>query len=297
STRSAFWHSVVGPTGRSVTPRLSRRTTLRLGGSLLVLAPLLAACSSSSDAASEANAGYVSGDGVVVEIAPEGRADPLEIRGTTYDGDDFDSTALRGAPLLINVWYASCPPCRVEAPALKAVHSEYSALGVEFVGVNTRDTAGPAAAFEETFGITYPSIPDPDGAVIASMDGSVSPNAVPTTLILDAEGRVAARIAGAADQSTLESLLDTVLAEAAWWGSCSPPPCCAGPWPQPCCCRWWPVWSRPFPRACSRWSPATSDTSPGSPEEAPGRPAPAIPGNGHGAWSPALCCSSRASRR
>ena len=215
STRSAFWHSVVGPTGRSVTPRLSRRTTLRLGGSLLVLAPLLAACSGSSDAASEANAGYVSGDGVVVEIPPEGRAEPLEIRGTTYSGDDFDSTALRGAPLLINVWYASCPPCRVEAPALKAVHSEYSALGVEFVGVNTRDKAGTAAAFEETFGITYPSIPDTDGAVIASMDGSVSPNAVPTTLILDAEGRVAARIAGAADQSTLESLLDAVLAEAA----------------------------------------------------------------------------------
>ena len=157
----------------------------------------------------------MSGDGVVVEIPPEGRADPLEIRGTTYDGDDFDSTALRRAPLLINVWYASCPPCRVEAPALKAVHSEYRALGVGFVGVNTRDKAGPAAAFEETFGITYPSIPDPDGAVIASLDGNVSPNAVPTTLILDVEGRVAARIAGAADQSTLKSLLDAVLAEAA----------------------------------------------------------------------------------
>ena len=196
-------------------PGPNRRTTLRLGGSLLALAPLLAACSGSSDVASEANAGYVSGDGVVVEIPPGGRADPLEIRGTTYDGDDFDSTALRRAPLLINVWYASCPPCRVEAPALKAVHSEYSALGVEFVGVNTRDKAGPAAAFEETFGITYPSIPDPDGAVIASLDGNVSPNAVPTTLIQDVEGRVAARIAGAADQSTLESLLDAVLAEVA----------------------------------------------------------------------------------
>ena len=189
---------------------------LRLTGGLLILAPLLAACtSSSSDAASEANAGYVSGDGVVVEIPPEGRAAPLEIRGTTYDGDDFDSTALRGAPLVINVWYASCPPCRVEAPALKAVHAEYGTQGVEFVGVNTRDKAGPAAAFEETFGITYPSIPDPDGAVISSMDGSVSPNAVPTTLILDAEGRVAARITGAADQSTLESLLGTVLTEGA----------------------------------------------------------------------------------
>ena len=81
--------------------------------------------------------------------------------------------------------------------------------------MNTRDEAGPAAAFEEAFGITYPSVPDPDGAVIASMDGSVSPNAVPTTLILDVEGRVAARITGAAEQSTLESLLETVLAEGA----------------------------------------------------------------------------------
>jgi len=99
------------------------------------------------------------------------------------------------------------------SPRLKAVHAEYSTQGVEFVGVNTRDQAGPAAAFEETFGITYPSIPDSDGAVIASMDGSLSPNAVPTTLILDAGGRVAARISGAADQSTLESLLETVLAE------------------------------------------------------------------------------------
>jgi len=197
-------------------PGASRRSVLRLGGGLLVAVPLLAACSGSSDAASDASAGYVSGDGVVVEIPPpEGRADPLAFQGTTYDGDDFDSTALRGAPLVVDVWYASCPPCRVEAPALKAVHAEYGAQGVEFVGVNTRDKAGPAAAFEETFGITYPSIPDPDGAVLNSMDGSVSPNAVPTTLILDAEGRVAARISGAAEQSTLESLLDTVLAEGA----------------------------------------------------------------------------------
>lgn len=213
SLPTALRHPAISPDAPG--PGLSRRTTLRLGGGLLALAPLLAACSGSSDAASQANAGYVSGDGVVVEIPPEVRAAPLEVRGTTYSGDDFDSAALRGASLVINVWYASCPPCRVEAPALKAVHADYGPPGVEFVGVNTRDKAGPAAAFEETFGITYPSIPDPDGAVIASMDGSVSPNAVPTTLILDAEGRVAARITGAADQSTLESLLDAVLEEGA----------------------------------------------------------------------------------
>lgn len=216
STRPVPRDAVAGP----ATPRAERsgpssRTVLRLIGGLLALTPVLAACSGFSDAASEAGAGYVSGDGVVVEIPPEGRAAPLEIRGATYDGDDFNSTTLRGAPVVLNVWYASCPLCRVEAPALQAVHAEYGAQGVEFVGVNTRDKAGPAAAFEETFDITYPSIPDSGGIVISSMDSSVSPNAVPTTLILDAEGRVAARITGAAEQSTLESLLETVLAEGA----------------------------------------------------------------------------------
>src|SRR5690625_7175992 len=83
----------------------------------------------------------------------ETRADPLEIRGSTYGNEEFDSVAMRGAPLVVNVWYAACPPCRVEAPALEAAHAEYSVLGVGFVGVNTRDKAGPAAAFEQTFGI------------------------------------------------------------------------------------------------------------------------------------------------
>src|SRR5690625_6534693 len=155
-------------------PGPSRRATLRLGGSLLVLTPLLAACSSSSDAASEASAGYVSGDGVIVEIPRETRADPLEIRGRTYGNEEVGSGAMRGAALVVNGWYAAWPPCRVEAPALEAAHAEYSVLGVGFVGVNTRDKAGPAAAFEQTFGITYPSIPDQDGALIAAMDGSRS---------------------------------------------------------------------------------------------------------------------------
>src|SRR5690625_6837465 len=69
----------------------------------------------------------------------ETRADPLEIRGSTYGNEEFDSVAMRGAPLVVNVWYAACPPCRVEAPALEAAHAEYSVLGVGFVGVNTRD--------------------------------------------------------------------------------------------------------------------------------------------------------------
>lgn len=197
-------------------PVPSRRNMLRLTGALAAIAPVLAACAAgSADQASDANAGYVSGDGVVVEIPPESRADPLEVFGTTYEGEDFDSTALRGAPVLVNVWYAACPPCRGEAPALKAAHAVYGPQGVEFVGINTRDAAGPAAAFEETFGITYPSVPDLEGTVLYAMEGSALPNAVPTTLILDAEGRVASRITGAADQSTLESLLDAVLAEGA----------------------------------------------------------------------------------
>uniref|UniRef100_UPI004049D3FF TlpA family protein disulfide reductase n=1 Tax=Brachybacterium sp. GPGPB12 TaxID=3023517 RepID=UPI004049D3FF len=115
----------------------------------------------------------------------------------------------------MNVWYASCPPCRVEAPDLQAIHEEYADQGVAFIGINLRDGAGPAQAFEENYGITYPSIPDQQSEIMYKLRGVVAPNAVPTTLVLDHEGRVAGRISGAIDPSILRAMLDGVLEEAA----------------------------------------------------------------------------------
>ena len=178
------------------------------------LAVLLAACGTdTSDRYASGDAGYVSGDGVAVEIPAEERDEEIAFSGTTYDDEPFDLADTRGEVTVLNVWYASCPPCRKEAPDLQEIHEEYLDQGVAFLGVNVRDAAGPAQAFEESYGITYPSLPDPDAEIMYSLRGQVAPNAVPSTLVIDREGRVAARISGAADPSVLRAMLDTVVAE------------------------------------------------------------------------------------
>lgn len=184
-------------------------TTGAVAGTLL-----LAACGAdTSDRYSSGDSGYVSGNGVATEIAPTDRGESLEIVGTTYDEEEFSSVQHHGEVLVLNVWYASCPPCRKEAPELQAIHEEYQDQGVSFIGVNVRDSAGPARAFEETYGIEYPSMPDTDAEIMYSLRGQVAPNAVPSTLVIDREGRVAARISGAADPSTLRAMIDAVNAE------------------------------------------------------------------------------------
>lgn len=198
---------------KSLPPRPSRRGVLGAAGALAATALLPALSGCGSNTSDRYESGYVSGDGVTTEIPAAERTDPLEFSGTTFDDEDFSSVDLHGEVLVVNVWYASCPPCRKEAPDLQAIHEDYAEQGVALIGVNVRDTAGPAKAFEESYGITYPSLPDPDAEIMYEMRGQVAPNAVPSTLVLDREGRVAARISGAADPSTLRAMIDTVLAE------------------------------------------------------------------------------------
>jgi peroxiredoxin len=191
----------------------SRRRLLAAAGAA-PLALLLAACGTdTSDRYASGEAGYVSGDGVSVEIPAAERGEAVTFSGTTFDEEQIDLADTRGEVLVLNVWYASCPPCRKEAPDLQAIHEEYAEQGVSFLGINVRDAAGPARAFEERYGITYPSLPDTGAEIMYALRGQVSPNAVPSTLVLDREGRVAARISGAADPSVLRAMIDAVVAE------------------------------------------------------------------------------------
>lgn len=194
-----------------------RRVLAGLAG--LAALPLLAACSPEDPLAAQAgNAdgkNYIAGDGSVLEIAPEDRGDPVRFSSTAFSGDAVDSTDWTGTPVVMNFWYAACAPCRVEAPDLQSLHEEWEPEGVHFVGVNVRDTAGTAEAFERNFGITYPSLEDRGGQVLLAMTDFVPPQAVPTTIVLDRQGRVSARILGVAERSTLSALISTVAEEAA----------------------------------------------------------------------------------
>ena len=180
---------------------------MRLAATALA-ALALAGCASADGVAGQVgDAGYIAGDGFVTEFAPEERIAPQPFAGPIVEGGEFDSASLDGVTL-VNFWYAACPPCRVEAPVLADLHAEYGDR-VEFLGVNVRDGAAQAAAFEEEFGIEYPSILDDTTAQAQlAFTGIVAPNAVPSTIVLDAEGRVAARVSGAVtDTSILSTLL------------------------------------------------------------------------------------------
>ena len=103
---------------------------------------------------------------------------------------------------------------KAEAKDLQSLSEEFAEKGVQFIGVNVRDTAATSAAFGRNFGITYPSIIDAGtGEVVLAFTGVVSPQAVPTTLVIDRKGRVASRILGRIEKGTLKALIDTVVNE------------------------------------------------------------------------------------
>ena len=110
----------------------------------------------------------------------------------------------------MNFWYAGCSPCRAEAKDLQKLYTDYKdKLG--FYGVNVRDEKSTAEAFERSFEITYPSFKDASGKVLLSLSKYVPAQAVPTTVILDSHGRVAARILGQANPSVLKTLIETAV--------------------------------------------------------------------------------------
>lgn len=181
---------------------------------------LLAGCSSDplADQYREGSGkNYIAGDGTISEFDASQRGEPIEFSGETVEGGTFDSADTLGDVTVVNFWYAGCAPCRVEAPILEEVSTGFGSDDVAFVGVNVRDQAGTAASFEETYGVSYPSILDVnEGTAQLAFAGDVPPAAVPTTIVLDREGRVAARVLGQlTDASILESIIDDLLAEQA----------------------------------------------------------------------------------
>ncbi len=200
---------------RSVTGR--RLTVLVIAAALALTGCTPQADGLSSDYQQGDDGGnYVSGDGTMVVIAADQRGPAVDFSGDTDAEQTLSSDDLRGGVVVLNFWYAQCGPCRVEAPDLVALHDEYADAGVQFVGVNVRDGIDEARTFADKFGIVYPSILDvDDNDVVLAFAGDVPPNAVPTTLVIDQEGRVAARISGAIQSPTaVAAVIDDLLAEA-----------------------------------------------------------------------------------
>lgn len=187
------------------------------GGALVVLALLLTGCAAdplAQDYLNGGNENYITGSGIV-EIPESKRAEPIEFTGVTESGETVSRADYDGEVLVVNFWYADCPPCRAEAPDLVALSDKYRGAGASFLGINVYDGAERSLAFAREFDVKYPSILDATtGEVRLAFAGEVPPKAVPTTFVLDSQGRIAARILGQLQaRSILDTLIEDVMAE------------------------------------------------------------------------------------
>lgn len=158
---------------------------------------------------------YASDDGTVSEFAPADRGEPVVFEGTTDTGLTVSNRDYADEVLVVNFWYAACAPCRVEAPDLAALSAKYHDAGAAFLGINIYDQPETSLAFARTFDIAYPSIIDANsGTARLAFAGHAPPSAVPTTLVLDKHGRVAARFIGLIESpSMLDAIIGDLIAE------------------------------------------------------------------------------------
>ena len=173
----------------------------------LAVVMLLAGCSATAQGAP--GGGFVAGDGSSVIPVAERQPAPA-VSGETLQGEQLTLADLPG-PVVVNFWASWCGPCVKEAPALRNVARAYEGR-VSFVGVNVKDGAAAARSFERNLRVPYPSWHDESAAIAASF-GGIGPAALPSTLVLDADHRVAVRLFGAVDERRVSTQLDRVLAE------------------------------------------------------------------------------------
>lgn len=192
----------------------SRRTAVLLLASGLALAGCGGESDSIADQAKQGDdKGYIAGDGTIQKVATADRRDPVELAGKTLDGTAWDVKNARGKVVVLNVWGAWCGPCQKEMPELQKAWSRFQQdkKPVQMMGLDQRDSVPVARSTLQKFKVTYPSLQDDGGQSLLGLQGSVV--TTPTTLVLDRQGRIAARVSGETTASTVRGLVDDVLAE------------------------------------------------------------------------------------
>ncbi|MDT0343420.1 TlpA family protein disulfide reductase [Streptomyces litchfieldiae] len=176
---------------------------------------VLTACSGDQAGPSGGDTNIVQGTGEVTQVAAGERDQAPDLSGETVDGEQVALSDYRGQVVVINIWGSWCPPCIAEADDFVRVAEATAEQDVQFLGINTRDRSRDnAASFERTHGVPYPSLYDPDGRLLLEFPrGSLNPQAIPSTLIIDREGRIAARALTPLSEEQLRDALDPVIAE------------------------------------------------------------------------------------
>jgi thiol-disulfide isomerase/thioredoxin len=173
----------------------------------IALASVLLLTGCSNGGASKAQESFIAGSGAVTKIKAGNRIAAPAISGMTLSGKNFTFTP--GKVSVVNVWASWCSPCRAEEPTLSALSRTFP--DVQFIGILTRDNPVNAEAFARKRGTPYPTLID--DSILIGFSKSLPANAIPTTVVIDRQGKVAARISGAVTVASLTQLIEEVSAE------------------------------------------------------------------------------------
>ncbi|MEU3836564.1 TlpA family protein disulfide reductase [Streptomyces microflavus] len=195
--------------------RASRRRFTLLAATAVAGALTLTACGDGNKAQGGGNTNFVTGSGGISTVAKGERPEAPRLQGKGLDGKPLDLADYKGKVVVLNVWGSWCGPCRLEAKYFAKVSEETADQGVQFLGINTRDAQrDPAVNFEKDYGITYPSFFDPIGKLILRFPkGTVNPQAIPSTVVVDRDGKIAARTLQPLDAEQLHEMIDPIIAE------------------------------------------------------------------------------------
>ncbi|MFP4634778.1 MAG: TlpA family protein disulfide reductase [Nitriliruptoraceae bacterium] len=179
---------------------------------LLALGVLLTACSGGGASASDCEPIPGAREGLCPIPVDERDDAPVDRLETVAGDEEVSVEDLDGRIVVLNFWASWCGPCRAEQPDLNEVHAAVPADDVAFLGVNIEDSRPNAQAHIDEFEIPYPSLFDPANDYASRFTG-VGPRTIPSTILIDAEGRVAARIMGVTDVPELLGLTERLADE------------------------------------------------------------------------------------
>jgi thiol-disulfide isomerase/thioredoxin len=174
------------------------KNQIKLLVAALVAAISLTACGGGSSTAEES---FIEGSGAVTFIESSNRSAAPELSGMTLSGKEFIFNS--GQVAVVNVWASWCSPCRAEIPTLIELSEQYPQ--VQFMGILTRDNPATAEAFARRFAMPYPTFID--DSLLIGFKGTLPANAIPSTVLLDKNGNVAARISGEVTLTSLSKLI------------------------------------------------------------------------------------------
>ncbi|KUO20975.1 TlpA family protein disulfide reductase [Streptomyces dysideae] len=192
----------------------SRRAALTTAGAALA-ALLVSACSSGGVSGGGGDTNFVMGKDGISTVEKGKRDQAPDLSGKTIDDKQLAVSSFKGKVVVLNVWGSWCAPCRAEAANLEKVYTDLKPRGVQFVGINVADPQVKSAlAFEKQYGVTYPSLYDPSSKLMLRFEkGTLNPQAIPSTLVLDRDGKIAARSLAALSEEKLRKMIAPVLAE------------------------------------------------------------------------------------